>query len=273
MGQKYALAGAQFTNPGFRKLYDDKGLCEGSLAMLDMTHSMTGFSGVPAEGSSVYNLAWNQAKAVLGAGDASSLVWTFKNSQASTSALFERTTKGALHGLVSQVAKNGTSYFQPPMAVREYMRTNTARNYAVWFWYQLTRISGNTTNMREYVDANNTSVSSNSIFNGSFSNTLSNAPARTTTNKVTGWSGTPATSDGGHVTGYPSWGNVAGYTGLNTTGCKSWVLYRAHIVDVDLSGKTYAELDAADLELFNSLFGTGGRLNGDSWTLTSGSLA
>lgn len=48
---------------------------------------------------------------------------------------------------------------------------------------------------------------------------------------------------------------------------------KLEIDDVALSGKTYAELEADDLALFNSLFGTGGRLNGDSWALTSGSLA
>lgn len=275
MGQKYALQGASFINPAFRKLYDDKGLNDGSLAMLDLTHSLTAYTGVPTDVSTVYNIAWNQAKSIIGSGDAASLAWETRNAFTPTSGLFERTTKGALHGLISQVAKLSTNfyYFKLPLALREYMRTNTTRNYAVWFWYQLTRTSGNTTNLREFIDANTVSVSSNSIFNGSFSNSLTGAPDRATINKATGWTGTAASADGTHTTNYPAWGNASGFTGLNLTGSKSFVLYRVHIVDVALSGKTYAELEADDLALFNSLFGVGGRLHGDSWALTSGSLA
>jgi len=275
MGQKYSLNGANFTSTAYRKLYDDRGLNDGSLAMLDFTHSLTAYSGVPTDASTVYNLAWNQAKAILGSGDASTLSWETKNTITPTSGLFERTTKGALHGLISQVAKLSTNsvYFKPPLAVREYMRTNTTRNYAVWYWYQLTRISSNTTNMREFVDGNNSNISANYIFNGSFSNSLTGAPTRTTVNKSPGWTGTAATSDGAHSLNHPAWGNASGFTGLNLTGSKSFVLYRVHIVDVALSGMTYAQLEAEDLALFTSLFASGGRLYGDTWSLTSGSLA
>ncbi|MFZ1430734.1 MAG: hypothetical protein WAS21_28700 [Geminicoccaceae bacterium] len=273
MGQKYALQGASFINPAFRKLYDDKGLTEGSLAMLDLTHSLAAFSGVPGAGASIYNIAWNQAKAILGAGDAASLAWSFANSQAPTSALFERTAKGALHGLVSQVAKSGATNFIPPLAVRDYLRVNSTRNYAVFFWYQITRVSSSTPNMKEYGVHSVTSAASNLLFQGNFSNSLTGAPQRSSLNRPTGWSGTVASSDVNLVAQIPSWGNVSGFTGLNTTGSKSYVLYRTHIVDVLLSGMTFAELEAADLALFTELFAAGGRLHGDSWELEPSDLA
>jgi hypothetical protein len=265
MGQKLVLNDT-FTDTTLPIIRDDIGLTAGSLALFDMTHSyVTPSSGVPATGSSVYNVAWREAAAVIGSGDASTLAFTLYNTFTSSEGKLERTTKKALHGIVSLTAQGGhKATLEIAQAVSTYLHANPARAYALFLWYQVTRAATNTTNLRDYGIVNLASVASNFLFNGSISNSL--GQGRTSVNAASGFTGSANPSNVG-LQGKEifAWGNTAGYNGLNADNGRSAILYRAHIVDVAASGKTFAELDAEDAVNYAAFFASGGRYNGDSY--------
>ncbi|MCS6747895.1 hypothetical protein NOM74_25240 [Klebsiella quasipneumoniae] len=62
----------------------------------------------------------------------------------------------------------------------------------------------------------------------------------------------------------PVFSAASGFGSLVNNACKSWVLYRCHLVDVTASGMTFAELTAAEQQLFNANFNAGGKYAGDT---------
>ena len=268
MGQKNLLSGAAFSIG--KVIRDDFALTPGSLFLFDPTHSLTGLSGVPANGAALYNVAWAECAAVLGSGDVNSLQGSFANSLTTGQSLSERTAKGGIHFLISQAsAISNTASVKLPSAVFTRLKTLTTRNMALFIWTQMTRISAVNSNMREVQVVNYGGAAGNYLFLDALSNTL--GLARYSSNSPTGWAGAPNSNDTLNGNDLPLWGNSAAYGGNIYS--KSYVLYRVHLVDVAASGMSFAQLNAADQALYTSTFGTGGRLNGDSWSLTGGSLA
>lgn len=268
MGQKILLDGANFTDARYPVIRDDKALTPGSLMLLDLSHSLSGVVGVPATNQAMYNIAWNEAKTLLGQGDKETLKATFLNSLGSAGIL-ERTPKGGLHGIVSQASKasNQNAQFYLPDLLRDYLCANPSRHYAVFIWYRITRTSPNIVNMREFVFGNTASIASNNLFNVSLDNTLGTSSGqRTSQNRPTGWEGVPNSTVANNIGSVPAFGNTIGYTSLNTNGSRSYVLYRVHIVDVAASGKTFAELEGDDIALHTAAFSSGGKFHGDTYT-------
>ena len=76
----------------------------------------------------------------------------------------------------------------------------------------------------------------------------------------------------GSVTNYLfwlySWGGAGGGDNLHVGG--SMVFYRGYCEDLTVSGRTYAQVAAIDLALFNTAFASGGKFNGDTNTAPSG---
>lgn len=59
--------------------------------------------------------------------------------------------------------------------------------------------------------------------------------------------------------------NPVGASGYKNN-APSFVFYRTYLEDLTLSGRTYAQVSAADLALYNAAFGAGGRYAGDTFT-------
>jgi hypothetical protein len=66
------------------------------------------------------------------------------------------------------------------------------------------------------------------------------------------------------VNAWPGTGNL---TSANSTdGSESRIFYGFYLEDLTVSGRTYQDVDALDLQAYNIAFGTGGRYYNDTYT-------
>lgn len=59
-------------------------------------------------------------------------------------------------------------------------------------------------------------------------------------------------------------GAASGFGALVNNNCKSFVMYRTHLIDIDASGMALADIVAAEQQLFNANFNAGGKYAGDT---------
>ena len=270
MGQRYLIEGAQFTDPKYPKLYDDARLTDGSLMLIDFTHSMTGISGVPAAGTIIPNIAAETAKRIVGGGTKDTLGCIFNNTFEAANGRLERTLKGALHGIVSASNRNQKvagfefSSTTAPLLCN-FIKNHLNDEYAVFLWTNVTRITPATSNINDSLTYANTASSANNNMLGiTVQNTV--GTKRSTARAATGFSGALNANDTLNR-GFPFyWGQTQPYQSLNPTNGKSMVLYGYHLIHVPSSGMTFAELDARDAGLYAKFFGEGGRYYGDTWS-------
>jgi hypothetical protein len=266
MGQKLSLTDVSFTDNSLPILRDDEGLTAGSLAMLDMTHSYVTNIGVPANGDGIYNIATREAAALIGSGSATSLGFSWNNTFTTSEAKFERTTKKALHGVVSRSAQGGhAAYLRLSDVVAEYLRANSGRAYAAFLWGNVTRAALSSSNLFEVGIGNNASFAVNNLVSAAFSNAV--GTQRVAVSRPTGWQGAAPAGVSTMAKEAVAFGNIPAYNSANPNEGRSFVLYRFHIIDVLASGKTYDQLNEADAALYAKFFAAGGRYHGDSWAL------
>lgn len=270
MGQRYLIEGAKFIDPKYPKLYDDVRLTDGSLMLIDFTHSMTSISGVPAAGTVIPNIAVEPAKKLVGGGDKNSLGCVFKNTFDVTNGKLERTSKGALHGIVSASNRNqkvaGIEFNSTTAPLLyNFIKNHLNDEYAVFLWTNVTRVTSATGNLNDSLSlANSASAATNNMLGITVQNTVGNK--RNTARAQTGFSGSLNANDALN-SGFPFyWGQTPPYQSLNPSNGKSMILYGYHLIHVPSSGKTYAELDARDAELYAKFFAEGGRFYGDTWS-------
>ncbi|HCB0898482.1 TPA: hypothetical protein MYM90_004637 [Klebsiella variicola subsp. variicola] len=60
------------------------------------------------------------------------------------------------------------------------------------------------------------------------------------------------------------WGSPSGFGSMLNNLCRSYVLYRLHIVDLTAAGMTMAEATAAEQAVFSRRFSAGGKYYGDT---------
>ncbi len=58
-------------------------------------------------------------------------------------------------------------------------------------------------------------------------------------------------------------GAASGFGALVNNNCKSFVMYRTHLIDIDASGMALADIVAAEQQLFNANFNAG-EIRGDT---------
>lgn len=246
--------------------YDDIALTPGSLALFKPSFSARNLSAVPASGGSVYNVAWQQAAALIPGGTETNLASTV-NYVGMTGArgLLEITSKGGLHALKSQSADQSGDYFRVNASplIRDYLFNNaslytatpTGRKYAASIWIQYTRLANPTT----------TPLPLLSMINGNYAqfllqmeNVAANPVAEGPThldspgyqqlgltyrgmNMPRGWRTTkPANSSAVLIEQFSVGGDQKYLTpALNKS--FSAVCYQSHIVDLDAAGLTAAQ--------------------------------
>ena len=271
----------EFTDADLPILTSDPMLRAGSLALIEPANPINPWpAGVPAAGYQVPNLAAKQTRALIGvAGDATFINGGFTDP---ASGKLERTGKGGLHGLISQ-AKDASTHTSTSAGVTlsekvwDYVAANQGHAYYASIWHRTTRgpISG-----KFPVQALLSSGSTTANYLYSMQN--STRPAAAYTDSFVGARGTmgdtsPALRNVGvkRVTGAMDpatatasksrefgWGRFR----QSGSGFYSWVFYRYYLEDLTVSGRTYAEADAADLALASKAFGAGGRYAGDTFT-------
>ena len=200
----------------------------------------------------------------------------------------EKTSKGALHFIVSQLAASidRQSYYavKANAALNAYLYAlsqASSKKLYVSMWTRITRNSvaeitgglaiystGNTANMmfqltsRQsaiYCTGNSTSKLNKPASDVSVKDQPNWFHAEITGNVGTGVSNSSVLTVGGG--NYDPWFSVS-----DPKGCPSWILERIYIEDLEASGRTMAEVDAIDIAEFNRAHAAGGRFYGDTWS-------
>lgn len=296
MAVQHKIAGVTFTDPReLPALRRDSILpAAGALALFDPTHPAKPWEpGVPAHNAKVPNLAWDQAAAVLGAGTEQTLQGDiYSVGLAGTDGLVERTVKGGLHGIISPTAKNPTTdpkvglVVGIPAAVYDYTRANVNHDYYVSIWFRTTREPSDRTNSKvfasimvqtQYLAAFGYGGGNEGTFRGTligqtaptfasgaprFTN-LSSQPNAAYADEKFSYSVDPGQRSL-FVVGNRNFNNQA-------TVCRgkagSYILYRAYLEDLTVSGRAHAEVSAIDQALFaRACTQAGGRYYGDTFT-------
>lgn len=258
----------------------------GSLLLVDTRNWAT---GVPAHGATLPNLAREQAAALgLSATDA---VMQEVGDLSGALGLVERTSAGGLHTIVRQssaVPANNGFNIQIADSLLAYLVGHPTHEYYVSQWRTLTRIALATAGAKTFLaverNPNGTvgylrmatsdtylqptstyqtgrylSQSANAlgaVFDAVSGKTSDTAPT------TAAYSNAHAIAQGGAVA------NQNTYAPL-LAALPSWVFYRTYIEDLTVSGRTFAQVQAADYALFQAAFGSGGRLAGDTYTAPS----
>lgn len=294
MPQKIVLSDVVFTDTSLPLIHPDALLSSGSLFLFDPSHSLGGFSGVPASGVTVPNIAWQEASNILGSGTAATLAGLVASVGMATPAEFvvERTLKGGVHGIITQAGAQATSRawtVKVPNAVRDYLalhandhqfyisvaskvtRPGLNTSSAPQSLGHFTNVSAATSNYLFHFGSGNFAPGSGSAKNGGFRI----FPANST--EVTAAAGTDRFTNGAVIgaTGNAPVGTEVVEFGVGTFGAwntlnynkaASRILYRTYIEDLTVSGRTYAQVDALDFAAYQAAFAVGGRFYGDTWS-------
>lgn len=283
-----------FTAPG-RKVYDDASMDAGTIWLFDPSHSMGAFSGVPANGAAIPNVARNRALAIIGAGAGGA--GTFRTQRESAAALvMERTSKGGLHIASSHSAQTTENYgyIEPPAAIKQYMHGRlpaAATGFYVSFWLRVTRAQVATAaaaSCGHYINVD-AAATSNYLFHtqglgptvggslgANVSTTAVNSPSLLQLG-CSAWVGSKPTSyDRGELIlggagAFSAWGY------FNVNKAPSLILYKVKVEDLALCKRSnggaggtlaeeYAAAYAADLADFTAAFAAGGKFYNDTWT-------
>lgn len=264
------------------KLYPDAIMNPGSLYLVDFSNPK-GYDGgntPPANGTLIPNLAWETAKNMIGSGDRTSLSSTAAVNFTAGESIIEFTSKKGLHVITSQAALAAYHTFLAaiPAPIKSYILANTSHRFYYSVWARNTRLAltgttafcgfgntaGFTTNHHAIFQRDNTQPTGGNLVGTR--NTAFNALGNFFRNVgVQGFTGTPAAV--GSTEGFWKVGSGGAYATFEVNKAPSMILYRPlYIEDLTVSGRSYAEADAADFALYTAAFGAGGRFNGDTFT-------
>ena len=235
----------------------------------------------PANGAAVTNLAAEEAKKIGGS------LATLTQAQADfvvsrsgagstngTGAVYQRSSKGSLVGVLSKLSSTGSIRFQLSDTIAEYMRVNSSRTYA--YRAVSNYLNNNTTNSNAMeTGVNNvTTAPSNYLFSRQEWNT---GPGEVVQSNNKTWSGTVPTSLANMQRDIYCFGGSSAYGSLGSLAHVSKVFRSIHVIDVTewtaKTGKTYTQWAAEQAAIEATLFATGGRWFGDTWEITPTNLA
>lgn len=245
-------------------------LTTGSLLLVDPTNEFGAWSaGVPANGATVPNLVPGKAALVVA------------DNLTGADGVIERTTKGGLHAIISQVAAvQGRSYRLLAEEVRAILAANPTKSYYMSMWATVTRLSTESpptapSRFTGFVTSGHSDVQGARLVTN---NKLSIAPSANRLGVAE--SATPVPVDApqrvaaAHSTistvGTDATAVLMGNYANSSAGKNaSWILYRYYLEDLTASGRTFATVEAIDQSLYSAAFGSGGRYNGDTHTAVS----
>jgi len=270
--------GTTFTDSTLPKLYPDAIMSDGALMLVDTSNS-NGWdygSNIPVNGNLVGNIAWAQAAAIIGSGDRTTLSPSVANLTMNATGKIEFTGKKGLHVITSQVAPNGAGIgmtINMPAAITTYLVNNSTHKFYYSLWYRNTRI-GLETNEAHYAAATNGStamlimantgnVGSMGAPGGQYSlNGTNNIGLGHRAVTTIGPVGSPTTG----IANQLSFGNKGWASAFTANKASSWVLYKFYIEDLNVSGRTHAQVLAIDQALNTSAFTAGGQFYNDTFT-------
>jgi len=135
-----------FSDATLPVLYADEVMSAGSLMLIDPTNPFVAWSpGLPADLGAIPNVAAATARVLLGVNsDAEvSLIWNQGSGFSGSAGLIERTARGGLHGIASQV--NAVTQSGPSISGRNnlisYILDNSTHSYYMSTWQRATRLA------------------------------------------------------------------------------------------------------------------------------------
>ncbi|WP_163398149.1 hypothetical protein [Flavobacterium fluviatile] len=263
-------------------LYPDPIMSKGSLFLFDPSNSVGGSPTILTNGGTVPNLAWKSAAEIIGSGNALTLAAKISTSGiTSSTGILEMTNKKGVHFIYSKI--NGTSNTQWNCIFPDGIKTHllnswTTKKLYVSVWGQVTRI-GDTNTSAFILIGNSSTFPSNYKTYFSRDSTLPNTnlgrrelpSIPNTVGKYfrniaqAGSTGTTPTNLASTIAQIKlGAGNAFGFFEANK--CDSRIIYRVYVEDLDISGRTYSEVDALDKALYDEAFGTGGKYYNDTFT-------
>lgn len=294
MGRKLVLTGSKLTDLTAPKLAKIDPLeASGSLLLVEPAHPLTGTLGALANGLTVPNLFAANAAALTSGSAANMHAALAVSSGLSGKMLLERTGKGGIHGIVTQVDGQITSglgvALNPSAQLRGYagFAKATGHQFYVSFWFRPTRLPatqdvvdllfGVAANDYMYFRSQKTSMgtgtpaSGQTILLDTFGNTAETLATTRRSARFDAAATLNAFTPG--MLG-PAWGSPAGsYSEAAGTTHRddspSFVFYRLYIEDLTVSGRTYATVDVLDAALYAARFGVGGQYADDTFTSPS----
>lgn len=258
MGQVINLTGAKFTDSRLPVMRNWSGLNDGSLLMLDMSSIDTGTSFTDA--GTFDNLAANEAAALTGKTAAElSVSWT--NNLTAAQAIFERTPKGGLHGIVSQTTGTaaGRAWFSCAGIQDHIAAHHSDRDFALFLHWRTTRgRKDSNSNPPTIQIAANSAPANNRFYYNVISDTLGTPSFAALSSYKEGTIVANAMFNECPLFGTPS--ALSG----SANNCRSYVLYRLHLVDLTAAGMTLAEATTVEQGLYTQFFSQGGKYYGDT---------
>lgn len=257
--------------------HSDPMLSTGSLVLLDpmhpdMSNSWAGFnSGV------IPNLAWRPLSRLLGWGNEAQLSGIYSNGLTPADGGMERTDKGGLHGMIRHTPfteRRATTI--SINAAAEYVAANAGNEIFLSVWGAYTRKDGRG-DQPERMAGFGSSASQATLMLAQGASALSVYPYGPERTGVR-----PAVDDGlgerfivngarqipvpvSTSSAQIMW--TTGSSGWSNVRSPSWVLYRYYLEDLTVSGRTYAEADQIDYDLYSAeVMSPGGRYYDDTWT-------
>lgn len=279
MGRKIVLTGTKLTDLSAPKIVNiDPMEAAGSLLLVDPTHpSMAWAGGVPANSTTVPNLFSENALALAGTGTG----LTVRRGAWTSGGTLERTTRGGLHGALSPTLATpaGNEFLlAAPDALETYLLANQSHAFYLSTWHRLTRLAPAEpqTTMVQAITSN-TTPGTNAL---AYSHHLGNVPGnqgrkaanilgtKLTNVSAQGWSGTaPANAAGMSITLFTALWSAFAFSDGKARAIGSQAFYRTYLEDLTVSGRTYAQADALDYELYTKeVLTSGGRYYGDTYT-------
>lgn len=275
------MAGIQFKididmiNPTLRLDFDPILPIKGALLLVDATHPFAPMaSGVPAGNTKLPNLAWKQAVEVLGGSatqDDVNPIWRVAPFGA-TQPVVKRTPKGGIY------TKGQYAGLFWPVALVDYLIANPSHALYVSLWHKRGMEAITNLSQLERNGEGTLTGTAYRMLTGQFLNGSSNTP---TTNTVLGQAGftTPNASGVYLASGAVSGTNLGGGNGQDFYSANGATLfgtygnnggaprtsYRFYAEDLTVSGRTYAQVRAADEACFaREATAAGGRYAGDA---------
>ena len=294
-GAKFVLD-VEVTDTTIPVLRKDPILTNGSLVLMDNSNpSITPPSVIPASNPAtagvIPNVAWEEAKAIFGSGDVTSLGFSTLNTYTASSGKVEMTAKKGVHAIISQVnhtARTQTFNIVMPAVYRQYFYDNSGHKFYVSVWRKKTRLPAagvdwallgllfGTTSVYMGLELVALNANGGRI---TMANMGTNRRIAAVDNDLNpyfknvssggGTIGTPAANTNTDASNFlfALGGQISAYTDTYVLNkLPSVITYRVYIEDQTVSGRSYAEIDAIDKALYDAAFAVGGKFYGDTFT-------
>lgn len=267
----------EVTDTSLPKLYRDTIMSDGSLFLMDLSKTGGDSGEMLIDGGKIVNIAADIAAEITGEDeDNLSGINTYAN-LTPTTGLFEITPKKGLHGIISRTNEDSDDPYwkgSMPDALKTWLlpKYATKKIYAS-VWGRLTRtsdtgvsafflIGGSTSNHTVFTGATGSSNTDLGLREEGGVNDLGNFLRTMATDDVNG--GVPLGI--GDFEMFTKIGPYGSWRYFENDKSHSMIIYRVYIEDLDVSGRTYSEVDAIDKAMYDEAFAEGGKFHGDTYT-------